>query len=372
MTPNQTNETPEIENLLKELSSISSVNQFATGVNNRPQLMFDAFQLFCQSHEALKIKNTELNSAHQRVHELEDQASKTRENGSTNQILSSLANALRGQSPARTMLIKDGEVFNGHKNSFYPWRESILLKLNSNADHFPDEQSKLVYIYSQMNLISKTHVQTWVKDGVLLFESVAKMMSVLDTIFGDPNRSRDAVNRLHANFQRNKPFSNWVVEIRRDAAIAGYDPSSQHLRDLVFYNMSIELKKALVHERDIDDLEFDLAISRLENIDNRQRAVANLVSKSIDRRGQFFRSPSYPTHNITPNNDAMDLSSAEPQRRGPLTKEEKDRRRRLGLCIYCAEKGHLLRSCPSRPQSYIRSMEFGEINDNESGKDQAL
>ncbi|KAI0998469.1 hypothetical protein K3495_g9727 [Podosphaera aphanis] len=90
------------------------------------------------------------------------------------------------------------------------------------------------------------------------------MWEQLTTIFSDPNVKRDAANRLHANFQLNRPFSSWIAEIHWDATIAGYDVDSFQLRDLVFYNMSIELKKALVHERDINDLNFDEAVSRLQ------------------------------------------------------------------------------------------------------------
>lgn len=44
----------------------------------------------------------------------------------------------------------------------------------------------------------------------------------------------------------------------------------------------------------------------------------------------------------------MDLSATGIARRGPITQEEKDRRRRLGLCFYCGERGHLASSCGGR------------------------
>lgn len=368
MSPSHPNVSPDVENLLGKLSSIHDVNQFASGVSESPQLMFDAFKLFCQSYETLKGKSSELDAANRRVQELEHQSSKLRKQDSTSQILSRLTDALRQQTQPKTLLMKDGEIFTGHKKDYYPWKETILLKLNSNADHFPNERSMLAYIYSQMNLTSKTHLQSWVKDGVLLFDSVSQMVKVLDTIFGDPNRVRDAVNRLHSNFQKNKTFSSWIVEIRRDAAIAGYSSTSQPLRDLVFYNMSLELKKALVHERDIDNLSFDEAIARLQDIDNRQRAVFSHISRGNDRKGEYFQTSS----NISkpaPNDDPMDLSAINTQRRGALSQEEKDRRRRLGLCIYCSEKGHLLRTCPTRPQILGRSVGIDEDVIDLSGKD---
>lgn len=37
--------------------------------------------------------------------------------------------------------------------------------------------------------------------------------------------------------------------------------------------------------------------------------------------------------------------------RGPLTKEEKEQRRKDGLCMYCGKAGHFVRECPSKPKT---------------------
>ena len=69
-----------------------------------------------------------------------------------------------------------------------------------------------------------------------------------------------------------KSFASWIAEIRRDAAIAGYSGYGYNqLKDLILNNMSLELKKSLIHERDIDLLDFDEAVSRLQDIENRQK-----------------------------------------------------------------------------------------------------
>lgn len=361
MTPSK---SLEIDKLRAKLSIITDPSQLARSVNTNPQLIFDTIQLFLENHESLEIRNRELEAANIQAQNSEKGDKNNSETDPTNQVLSRLVSLLQ-PAPQKSVLMKDGEAFSGLREDYYPWKESILLKLNTNADHFPNEHSKLAHIYSQMNITSKTHIASWVRNGVLLFESVDQMIQLLDTVFGDPNRVRDAVNRLHSNFQRNKPFATWIVEIRKDAAIAGYELNSRSLLDLVYYNMSIELKQALVHERDIDSLKFDQAIARLQDIDNRQRAVASLISNHRKRHQNVFQPAQSYSHSTAHTGDPMDLSAASSSKKGPLTQEEKNRRRSLKLCMYCGEAGHFIQSCPVKPSREPANLRATSISEAE-------
>ena len=138
--------------------------------------------------------------------------------------------------------------------------------------------------------------------------------------------------------------------------------------------MSNELKRAIIYERELDSLELNSTISRLQDIDCRQRALVNLLSRNSPY--QPARSQDLPRFNQSQTltqGDPMDLSSAETRGRGPLPKDEKERRRKLGLCNYCGEKGHLVKTCPNRPQQLSRSVEtIEEDGSGDSGNAQAL
>lgn len=246
-------------------------------------------------------------------------------------------------------MIPDPQLFKGAKRDFAIWKDNILMKINVNRDLFPSEQSKLVYIYSRLDTLCQAHVHSWVKDGTLTFECVDQMMEILHIIFHDPNLVRDAVNRLYSNKQKNKSFSTWIAEIRRDAAIAEYDHDSRHLKDLIFHNMSLELQQALIYERDIDKMGVNEIVARLQDIENRQKSFANAISKSNLRAPYIFQ-PSLPRPiQATQSEDPMDLSAVKLQPRSHLSAEEKNRRRNLGLCLYCGEPGHMIRNCPVKP-----------------------
>lgn len=368
----------DLEDFLKQLRSVSDATQLAQGFNSQPQLMLEAFKILTQNYEISSERENELHNVNRRVRELEQAASSgnQRRQSSTNELLLKLteALALRPQPATKSPLIPDSPLFTGNKQDFLTWKSSVLLKLNVNADHFPNEQSKMAYIYSRLNAQSQSHLQSWLLNGELKFPSVEQMLKLLETLFDDPNRARDAAVRLHSNYQRNQSFVTWIAEIRRDAAIAGYDPESLALRNLILFNMSIELKRAIIYERDIDQLSINETVSRLQDIDNRQRALSSLVSRNSNTnsvRPHVLPRPSIPI--ITQNNDAMDLSATSSQRKGPLTQEEKDRRRKLGLCLYCGEKGHLIKNCSIRPQQIVRLSEINEEESNEeSGKAGAL
>ncbi|KAI1007298.1 hypothetical protein K3495_g923 [Podosphaera aphanis] len=122
-------------------------------------------------------------------------------------------------------LVPDASTFCGDKGKFPTWKGGVLLKLTANSDHYPTEQAKMTYVYSMLDSDNQDHLMD--------FSSLSKIMDHLTTLFDNPNRVRDAQARLHATRQKNKSFSSWIAEIRRDAAISGYDKKPHILLDII-------------------------------------------------------------------------------------------------------------------------------------------
>lgn len=137
------------------------------------------------------------------------------------------------------------------------------------------------------------------------------------------------------------------------------------------------MKQAVVHEKDIDNLDLNQAIARLQDIDNKQISLAVLASRlryrnpvipNIGTNSYDHQSTQLTT---TQGGDAMDLSAVNVRPHGPLTPQEKERRRKLGLCIYCGETGHVIRNCPIKPPGgpiSASTFDTGSINKRDSEK----
>ncbi|KAI0992067.1 hypothetical protein K3495_g16119, partial [Podosphaera aphanis] len=102
---------------------------------------------------------------------------------------------------------------------------------------------------------------------------------------------------------------------------------------------------------------------RLQDIDNRQRAFSDALTKN--RPSRFLpplTSDSYAADSpltTTQGGDAMDLSAT--NFHGPLSVEEKDRRRRLGLCYYCGKGKHRAQDCSVKKAKLVISGRSAEV-----------
>ncbi|KAI0709142.1 hypothetical protein C8Q76DRAFT_799174 [Earliella scabrosa] len=54
-----------------------------------------------------------------------------------------------------------------------------------------------------------------------------------------------------------------------------------------------------------------------------------------------------PAASLSGSHDAHVPMEVDAIRCGPLTQEEKDHHRRVGLCLYCGQSGHMISKCPN-------------------------
>ncbi|KAI0037945.1 hypothetical protein FA95DRAFT_1506271 [Auriscalpium vulgare] len=104
--------------------------------------------------------------------------------------------------------------------------------------------------------------------------------------------------------------------------------------------------------------------------DNRVHRRA-LEKKQDSGKGKGKQTPiatARPSQSSSFSNASPASSSNAPTPRAPLTQEEKDRRRREGLCLYCGLGKHLISNCPNMSERAKKNYAARAPASSSSGK----
>lgn len=185
-----------------------------------------------------------------------------------------------------------------------------------------------------------------------------QFISEMLRVFDHPLQGKEAGSRLLSLRQGTNSASNYAIDFRILAAKSGWDKLA--LQGIFRRGLSEELKDELAARDDTSSLEE--LISLTVRLDNRLRerrrertvrggpqrgAVSswNPSDAPPPHRESFTTSPAAATSSST-------AVSEEPMLLGRtrLTPEERQRRLRQGLCLYCGQTGHIRSDCQIRPK----------------------
>lgn len=198
------------------------------------------------------------------------------------------------------------------------------------------------------------------KPEPIQMQSFVSFCEALVLSFGDPNIVASAQRRLRLCAQGNRPASVFASEFRRIARDTGFN--DQALREAFRRNLSSEVKDHLVFTEEPQTLQdlMHLAIKvdtrlferRSERSQERRHrltfpeAYPRALPPSLPRA---FPPPAVASSSPTLRPSPMEIGSV--GRRGPLSEDEKARRRRNNLCLYCGEPGHIAIACPAKSRA---------------------
>jgi len=121
----------------------------------------------------------------------------------------------------------------------------------------------------------------------------------------------------------------------------------------MFYNgLSVEIKKEINHMPETSTLS--------GIIDAATKAYNNLAQQRYESKhwNNYRRQTSYQSYNAprTTGPEPMELDTIKFKK---LTQEEKEKRRKEGLCMYCGQKGHYASRCPNKgkPTTQVHQVE---------------
>jgi len=262
----------------------------------------------------------------------------------------------------------DAPVFKGERKELLPFLAKCHFKFESQPSRFTSERSKVLYTGTHLEGPAFTWFQAlfrkWPADlpSNLAPEEIKDWETFqrsLTQIYGDPN--------LEATSERE------LRRLRQTGSVSDYAAKFESLKQYLSWNDAALRDQFYLNLR--DDVKDELApLDRPQTLTALKELATRLDSRLEERRREH-RHPTHPPSNPrAPNRPHLPppappaSSTPLPALRTPshttdgtvpmeldatgawrLTAREKERRRKLGLCDYCGEKGHSVARCPVCP-----------------------
>jgi hypothetical protein len=179
-------------------------------------------------------------------------------------------------------------------------------------------------------------------------------------MFDDPARQETALRKLENLKQNGKTMAKHIAKFMMISIDAEIDEKSccRH-----FYNsLDDEIKDVLVQKEKPTSLDeyFNLAKAIADRLDERKNEKRNGKTRdffSKDKTGTKNNS-AYPKHN-GPAPMILDIT---------ISEEEKQRRMKNRLCLYCGADGHIVRNCPTAPKKRNNTINSATVAGNVARK----
>ena len=343
------------ESLVNRLSSVESALQSLTQTHVN----------LAHAHETLAIRHRELSAAHDQI------VKEARE---------------RPESPLSSDRISEPKIpdpplYNGDRKELLIWLMKCQMKFEGQPSKFKDLRTKMIYVGTCLDgpafawfqpMMEKWPLGTPATEDSIptAFKSWDDFKKAITIVFGDPNLSATAERELRSLHQL-KSVAEYAAQFEAKRQYLAWNDAA--FRDQFYLGLKEEVKDQIApigKPADLAGLK-ELAI----------RLDARLFERRLEQRGPSSSNQYKITAAATPRSYPAPAAAVPPPggsptwapvatpRPGPtvsadgtipmeldasgvyrLPVKEKQRRRQLGLCDYCAANNHLWRNCPVRPQ----------------------
>lgn len=251
--------------------------------------------------------------------------------------------------------------FSGNRAELHNFLSQVRLVFDLQPSRFKTEKQKVLYAASFLcdtayswfePLLHQLPPPSLLND----FDEFAKKLSA---VFGDPDQIATAERDIR-NLRQRTSTSVYAAEFQRLAAYLLWNDAA--LASQFYWGLSDAVKDTMAQMDRPEDLASLIATAI--RIDTRQterkleqRNRAPVAQPLAPQLQQHFAPQPLPAQAPTPALIPMDIE-ATISKRGPLTAEEKERRRRNNLCMYCGKPGHFALNCPVRPSSCVAATSY--------------
>jgi hypothetical protein len=246
---------------------------------------------------------------------------------------------------SKSTKLPDPPRFEGSSQDVDNWLSRMRNKLKANKDHFPTEELKIAYIESRVSGAAAKHIAPRMRDTSLNpFLEAEEVLSVINKVYGDPNRRHTAQRQYLKLYQNKTSFHEFWMEFQRFSAELGYN--NETLLDDLQHKINPDLQRATLNERTTDLNEFaDICMRadvRLTELNTRSAAQAPATSAARPSAS------TPPARTSTPRPTSPVPSWKKP--RIPNPDPIKEELMQKGLCFKCKKTGHRAYQCPEATQ----------------------
>ena len=294
---------------------------------------------------------------------------------SLQQLLQQLTlNSPTGNNPIREPKVNDPTPFTGvnaeGSNSLENFITQLDMVFRLQPSRFPDDIAKVFYAASYMKEIAFKWIQPYIAAvGTSTEDPITRsyilFCDALRKMFGNVTLVSDAENKVMRMKQGNKSAAEYTTEFKRYAVLTEFNEPA------LFWayrnNINTQLQDELIVRDTPSTLEeyqkivinLDLLIrERRQNKESRNNGK-KAINKSVHFH-QHQQTKSKFDNNFSDNDDVrpMEIDNAsrgqqkvfkKKKKHAPLSEQEKQRRRDLGLCIYCGDPDHDVDDCTAKP-----------------------
>lgn len=352
------------------LRGCDSATAFRTAVQKDSDAVFTHYRALVLANGGMIAEGSKLQAT------VSEQASKIEVLTSEVSSLQNMHSKLQGANEAMVAMLNsrqsssrlspkhpDPDMFSGKRDDLTRFVTQMKVKLHQNKDHFTMPNADIFYSISRLEGDAMAQVQPLVKsESEIGLRTMTELFNLLQLAFGDPDKKGTAQRAIRSLRQTNREFHEYLADFQRYIPDTNYDEEAK--LSALIEGLSTELKSMLQYVPTPTTL--TEAIKTLQDLENKRKMFGTTKSATVTSSNHASHlsstnnrsSASAPSLVYTPTNssispqssasnlshaDSMDLSSSRP--RGPLPAAEKDRRIRLGLCLYCGEEGHIARNC---------------------------
>jgi len=235
--------------------------------------------------------------------------------------------------------LKDG--FIGEKKYFKGFLAKIQLIFMLHPDRFESDESKVIYLISRLYGEAMNWAATLIENEDPCLTNYEQFVERMKAVYGNTD----------ATFQANQKLKN--IHQKKIGNIQDYILEFNKYADDSSWNEEAKMDAFL------DGLQDQIATRILEMFPGPRSLFAmQTIAARID--GRLASRRNFPSFNIRSNQNNKNNNSNQNHRNkdskkpkptkshGPLSKDEKERRKRENLCLYCGSPDHQLNQCPKR------------------------